>query len=676
MTQIITLDELLLSTLQDLEQKDFKLFKWHLCQDVLLEFIPFRKACLEDTEREDTVTKMMERYLRDGAITVTIAILRKMNQNDLAEKLEEAKNKLPPSPVREKIVVTTDRVIAKHNLRLMKRVKVVDRIAKILLSKGFIQNEMYSKICSASTSMEKIWYLMKALNAGGSSAKSAFIDTLNEMEPSLLEDQDEGGQANRLSEMSLVLLGKRGAGKSSAGNTILGREEFHITGETVQCMTSQAEVDGRKVTVVDTPGWKGNSVKDYMKRIVPGIEKSVSELPPGPKAHLVVVQVDLTTDISRSKMEKHLAYLSENDWETAMVLFTHGDQLTNITIEQHIEKDKELQMLVERCGNRYHVLKNNDREDRIQVTQLLEKLDQMLMESFSDYLNQMILQDGDIESSHEKEESEAQQEEKQGGKKSPIFKFWEKGNTKQEELAEQVENTPKEETDTDQNGETEVDPLTLSNNKSGLLSFGIGKFNKHSTPKTVPQVSEEEDKKDMPKDVQIKGEKEEASRADTKAKVSKSSHQKEVMEDKEEEKQGGKKTATLKFWEKSNTKQEELAEQVENTPKKDTGTDRKGETEVAPLTESKQSNSKSGLLSFGTGKFKKHSTPKTVPQVSEEEDKKDVPKDVQTKGKKEEASRADNKAKVSKRQRAPVEACSNDRDKASCWTREFCCLIQ
>ncbi|KAG7492235.1 hypothetical protein MATL_G00011660 [Megalops atlanticus] len=320
MTQIITLDELLLNALQDLEQKDFKLFKWHLCQNVLLEFEPFRKACLEDVEREDTVTKMMERYLREGALTVAIAILRKMNQNDLAEKLEEEKNKLPPTPVREKTVVTADRIIAKHNLRLMKRVKVVDRIAKILLSKGFIQSEMYSKICSASTSIEKIWYLMKALNAGGSSAKSAFIDTLNEMEPSLLEDQDEG--------------------------------------------------------------------------------------------------------------------------------------------------------------------------------------------------------DGDIESSHEKEESEAQQEEKEGGKKSPIFKFWEKSNTKQEELAEQVENTPKEETDSDQKGETEVDPLTLSNSKSGLLSFGIGKFNKQSTPKTVPQVSEEEDKKDMPKDVQTKGEKEEASRVDNKAKVS------------------------------------------------------------------------------------------------------------------------------------------------------------
>ncbi|KAG7492236.1 hypothetical protein MATL_G00011670 [Megalops atlanticus] len=119
------------------------------------------------------------------------------------------------------------------------------------------------------------------------------------------------------------------------------------------------------------------------------------------------------------------------------------------------------------------------------------------------------------------------------------------------------------------------------------------------------------------------------------------------MEGKQEEKQGGKKTATLKFWEKSNTKQEELAEQVENTQKEDTGTDRKGETEVVPLTESKQSNSKSGLLSFGTGKFKKQSTPKKVPQVSEEEDKKDMPKDVQTKGEMEEASRVDNKAKVS-----------------------------
>ena len=52
-----------------------------------------------------------------------------------------------------------------------------------------------------------------------------------------------------------MLLGGKRAGKSSSGNTILGREEFDLRSGPAQCVKRQGEVAGRQVTVVDPPGW-------------------------------------------------------------------------------------------------------------------------------------------------------------------------------------------------------------------------------------------------------------------------------------------------------------------------------------------------------------------------------------------------------------------------------------
>lgn len=60
-----------------------------------------------------------------------------------------------------------------------------------------------------------------------------------------------------------------------------------------------------------------------------------------------------------------------------MVLFTCGDMLGDTSIEEHIECEGEhLAQLVEKCGNRYHVLSWNDKEDK--VIELIKKLEEMV----------------------------------------------------------------------------------------------------------------------------------------------------------------------------------------------------------------------------------------------------------------------------------------------------------
>src|SRR4029434_9737038 len=66
------------------------------------------------------------------------------------------------------------------------------------------------------------------------------------------------GESPPLSEFRVLLLGCRYAGKSSSGNTILGRDEFNTVGRTAQCVKRQGQVAGRQVTVVKAPGWWRN----------------------------------------------------------------------------------------------------------------------------------------------------------------------------------------------------------------------------------------------------------------------------------------------------------------------------------------------------------------------------------------------------------------------------------
>ncbi|XP_048868724.1 NACHT, LRR and PYD domains-containing protein 3-like [Brienomyrus brachyistius] len=82
----------LFSTLEDLVKDELKQFRFYLSHKNLLEgFKHIPKGQLENASSTDIVTRMVESYGSQGALEVTIHILKKMRQMELASRLEKAR---------------------------------------------------------------------------------------------------------------------------------------------------------------------------------------------------------------------------------------------------------------------------------------------------------------------------------------------------------------------------------------------------------------------------------------------------------------------------------------------------------------------------------------------------------------------------------------------------------
>ncbi|XP_063077109.1 uncharacterized protein LOC134467118 [Engraulis encrasicolus] len=80
----------LFSTFDDLRCKELKRFKAYLSGKIMEGFEPIPRGQLERCDETDLASKMKERYGEEGAVRMTLTILRKMELNDLANRLEES----------------------------------------------------------------------------------------------------------------------------------------------------------------------------------------------------------------------------------------------------------------------------------------------------------------------------------------------------------------------------------------------------------------------------------------------------------------------------------------------------------------------------------------------------------------------------------------------------------
>ncbi|XP_030635227.1 GTPase IMAP family member 7-like [Chanos chanos] len=203
--------------------------------------------------------------------------------------------------------------------------------------------------------------------------------------------------------LRLVLLGKTGDGRSGAGNTILNDKVFPTKSSpnsvTQQCTSKSGTIHERPVKVIDTPGFFDTDGKDDELRYE--LVKCITECAPGVHAFLIVLKVGRYTEQEKEVVKKITETFGEDALRYSVVLFTHGDQLSDgQTIEDFVKETKALQELVDKCGGRCHVVDNKHwnqqkdeyRNNSVQTKKLLDTIEKMLRENGGNYYTNALLQ--------------------------------------------------------------------------------------------------------------------------------------------------------------------------------------------------------------------------------------------------------------------------------------------
>lgn len=172
--------------------------------------------------------------------------------------------------------------------------------------------------------------------------------------------------------LKVLLVGKRGVGKSTAGNSLLGRWVFETrySEESVtQTFKSESRIwRGRKVCVIDTPDF--SSPKAIARDLL-------SNTFPGPHVFLLVIPLGSFNEKDEAVLNTLRRMFGNKFIHHVIILLTRKEDLGNQDLETYLKiRAKTLYQYIQDCKNRYSIFnyKATGEEQQRQVDGILQDI--------------------------------------------------------------------------------------------------------------------------------------------------------------------------------------------------------------------------------------------------------------------------------------------------------------
>ncbi len=199
-------------------------------------------------------------------------------------------------------------------------------------------------------------------------------------------------------DLRIVLLGVSGAGKSSVGNAILGRDAFKES-RTTESEIQRGRVEDRNISIIDTPGFFNTHLTDEEQMM-----KSLDLSDPGPHVFLLVINLETFEEDERNIIEKIEDIFGVQALKFTMVLFTGKEGMSKKEWKEFKFGEK-FEDLVNKC-RAYHEIYHNDESNQTCIKKLLKKIDEFIKQNDEQHFNNKIDSVSQTRSTKEKKKQE------------------------------------------------------------------------------------------------------------------------------------------------------------------------------------------------------------------------------------------------------------------------------